>query len=387
MSVIHRLTIENYRSIRKLSVPLRQLNVFVGENGAGKTNLYRALELIQAAALGTLTRELAAEGGMESAFWAGERKAKPKEPKRIKLGCVLGEDGADFAYGAEAGLVSQRVEMGVASLTGAGFAAEPQIKVERLEHLSKRRPITLLKRDNMLVTARDRDGVMQDVSLDLLPSETALGAIRDPGRFPDLAYARDHMSAWRFHHSFRTDTDSPLRRPCLAITTPTLAPDGADLAAAFATLAHIREDTVDLDVAIADAFEGAQLHIPEPGRMASFGMTYSDFPGRVFDAAELSDGTLRFLALAGALFSYRPASFIALNEPETSLHPDLLPALGRLIARAAQRSQLWIVTHSDILARVIADETGIQTRRIVKVGGETRIEGLGIDGEFEEGEA
>ncbi|MGD2134158.1 MAG: AAA family ATPase, partial [Maricaulaceae bacterium] len=306
MSVVHRLTVENYRSIRKLSVPLRRLNVFVGENGAGKTNLYRALELIQAAALGTLTRELAAEGGMESAFWAGDRKAK--DPVRIKLGCELGEG---------AGLVRQTVELGVKTPTGAGFLLEPQIKLERLEHLTARRPVTLLKRQNMSVQACDREGKLKDLDLDLLPSETALSAIRDPGEFPDLAFARDHMTAWRFHHSFRTDAGSPLRRPCLAITTPTLAPDGADLAAVFATLAHIRQDTADLDAAVADAFDDARLAIPEPGRTASFGVVHPDFPKRVFDAAELSDGTLRFLALAGALFGYRPASFIALNEPET----------------------------------------------------------------------
>ena len=60
-------------------------------------------------------------------------------------------------------------------------------------------------------------------------------------------------------------------------------------------------------------------------------MVFPDYPKRVFEAAELSDGTLRFLALAGALLAYWLPPFMALNEPETSLHPDLLPALGRLI--------------------------------------------------------
>ena len=123
------------------------------------------------------------------------------------------------------------------------------------------------------------------------------------------------------------------------MTTPTLASDGSDLAALFATLAHIREDTADLDAAIADAFPGAALVIPEPEQLASFGLTFADFPKREFSAAELSDGTLRFLALAGALLGYRLPPFLALNGPETSLHPDLLPALARLIARAARRSR------------------------------------------------
>lgn len=166
-----------------------------------------------------------------------------------------GEDGS-VACGAEAGSARQHVELGVRAPTGAGFLLEPLVKPERLEQLAARRPITLLKRDNTAVQARDRGRELRDVSLDLLPSETALGALSEPGECPDLAFVRYQMVAWRFHHSFRTDADFPLRRPCLAVTTPTLAPDGADLAAAFAILAHVRADTVDLDEAVADAFGG-----------------------------------------------------------------------------------------------------------------------------------
>src|ERR1700680_1239666 len=72
-----------YRSLRKIRFPVGRLSVFVGANGAGKTNLYRALQLLQASAAGTLSHELAAEGGMESALWAGPRKKH--EPAHISL--------------------------------------------------------------------------------------------------------------------------------------------------------------------------------------------------------------------------------------------------------------------------------------------------------------
>ena len=72
---------------------------------------------------------------------------------------------------------------------------------------------------------------------------------------------------------------------------------------------------------IDQAFPGARLVVPPPGRTASFGMSFPEFPHRVFSAQELSDGTLRFLALAGALLAYRLPPFVALNEPETSLQP------------------------------------------------------------------
>lgn len=193
---------------------------------------------------------------------------------------------------------------------------------------------------------------------------------------------RRTLLQWRFYHDLRTDPASPLRQPCVAVATPTLASDGADLAAVFATLAHIREDTVDLDEVIGRAFPGGRLHIPEPSRMASFAMTFREFPQRVFEASELSDGTLRFLGLAGALMAYRLPPFIALNEPESSLHPDLMEPLGRMVARAAERTQVWLVTHSERLAQAI-DRTGAGAIRTVrKIDGATTIDGLTMLGAF-----
>ena len=70
---------------------------------------------------------------------------------------------------------------------------------------------------------------------------------------------------------------------------------------------------------------------------------------RPLKAAELSDGTLRYLLLIAALLSPRPPDLMILNEPETSLHPDLLPPLARLIAQAAQRTQIIVVSHAEPL--------------------------------------
>src|ERR1700732_4116373 len=86
-----------YRSLRKIRFPVGRLGVFVGANGVGKTNLYRARQLLQASAAGTLSRELAAEGGMESALWAGERQAK--KPVRIRLMVGLGNSAAAPEHG------------------------------------------------------------------------------------------------------------------------------------------------------------------------------------------------------------------------------------------------------------------------------------------------
>jgi predicted ATPase len=382
-----------YRSLRAIRFPLRRLSVFVGANGVGKTNLYRSLQLIQAAAAGTLSRELAAEGGMESALWAGKRQAK--KPARIKLLVGLAprasaaseSEGSPYTYEVSTGLVhSYEIDVGVRTPTAAAVSLEPQIKEETLLFHHGKRQTKLLERRGPAVFARDADDQRTELGLDLMASETAFGSLDDPARFPDLYLIRRAMLDWRFYHGFRTDTLAPLRHPCLAVATPTLSSDASDLAAVFATLVHIREDTHDLDRAIDDAFPGAELVVPAPGRTASFGMIFPDHPQRVFEASELSDGTLRYLALAGALLAYRLPGFIALNEPETSLHPDLLGPLARLIAVAAERTQIWVVTHSAPLAAALAEHGGITPMTVIKRGGETWIDGLTLAGEFREAE-
>src|SRR5262245_47326979 len=378
---IGEIGVSGYRSLRAIRFPVGGLTVFVGANGVGKTNLYRALELLQAAAADTLARELASEGGMESALWAGKRMAN--KPARMKLSVGLGgpNGGAqgELDYGGQADIAySYEVDVGVRMPTAAAFPLEPQVKEETLVFRKGRRPLTLLERRGPRATATDEAGRKESLGSELLASETALGALQDPARFPDMDVVRRTMLDWKFYHDFRSDRASPLRQPCLAVTTPTLASDGSDLAAVFATLVHIREDTIDLDRAIDDAFPGVRLVVPEPGRTASFGLNLPEYPKRVFEAGELSDGTLRYLALAGALLGYRLPAFIALNEPETSLHPELLEPLARLIMHAAGRTQIWVVTHSERLAKAFADAGAVAPRTVIKRNGETWIEGLNL---------
>jgi predicted ATPase len=273
-----------------------------------------------------------------------------------------------------------RVEVGFGdSKYEAVFAEEPQIKLESLE-LPGKRSVTLLERKGPAGWFRDEEGARRQFDDPLLASETALAALR--GTIPELDAVRHLLSNWRFYHGFRTDADAPLRRPALATTAPLLDADGGNLAAVFATLVHIRGDTVDLDAAIDAAFPGARLIVPPPGKTAEFSLVFPDLPNRPFGAGELSDGTLQFLALMGALLSYRLPPLIALNEPEASLHPDLLPALARAIAKAAERSQVWVVTHSQVLADAIAEETGITPRQAIRRDGGTSIEGLSELGIF-----
>ena len=386
------IEIKGFRSIRKIRFPLRRLTVLVGANGVGKTNLYRSLELLHAAAKGNLADEIAREGGLGSIFWAGGKNLTTDgsfDPKYRTDGYRKGEasrlslevrleglgDGGDFAP-------TYRIELGFPQRgASAAFLNEAQVKAETLE-LRGARTVRLMERKGGAVWARDSEGRRELVDDTILASETALAGLR--GSHPEIDAVRHALGNWRFFHGFGTDADSLLRRPARAITSPLLAADGSNLAAVFATLRHIREDTVDLDAAIDAAFPGARLEVPLPEEFASFSMVFPDMPKREFRAHELSDGTLQFLALMGALLSYRLPPFVALNEPETSLHPSLLPALARTIAKAAERSQIWVVTHSQLLADAIGAESGSVPREVIRTEDGTWIKGLNHLGLFDE---
>jgi len=122
------------------------------------------------------------------------------------------------------------------------------------------------------------------------------------------------------------------------------------------------------------AFNGASLIIEHQQGRFSVAL---EMPGltRPLDANELSDGTLRYLCLLAALLSPRPPALLALNEPETSLHPDLLDGLAQMIVRASRNSQLWITTHSPRLAELIERHSGKPSIRLELVNGETCVAG------------
>lgn len=82
-------------------------------------------------------------------------------------------------------------------------------------------------------------------------------------------------------------------------------------------------------------------------------------------------GTLKFLCLVAVLLSPRPPALIALNEPEASLHPDLIEPLGQLIVDAAAHSQVWVSTHSRRLAEVIQRKSGVAPLTLQLENGET----------------
>jgi predicted ATPase len=370
--VIDRIAIAGYRSLRDIVLPLGQLTLVTGPNGSGKSSLYRGLRLLADVAQGGVVRSLAAEGGLESTLWAGPeafgRAMKAgehpvqgtvrKHPVHLRLGFA----GNDHGYA---------IDLGLPTPGASPFGRDPEIKVEAVwtgGRLANRNLIAE-RRGPMVRVRRQDDGTWRTSFKQLSSFDSMMTHCADPVDGLELLALRERIRGWRFYDQLRTDRDAPARRAQVGTFTPVLAGDGADIAAAIRTIQAIG-DSGALDDTIADAFDGATIDGGAELRMRQPGLL------RPLGAAELSDGTLRYILLAAALLSPRPPELMVLNEPESSLHPSLLAPLARLLRLAAQRSQIVVVSHAEPLVSALSDGWETETIRLSKALGETVAQGV-----------
>lgn len=371
------LAISNYRSLRNLIISLRGLNLVTGPNGSGKSSVYRALRLLAETAQGGVIPSLAREGGLQSTLWAGPEKlgraVKRGEHKlegtvrKERVNLRLGFAGDDFGYA---------IDLGLPSPSRSAFSLDPEIKTECIWAGPILRPAALLvERRSWVVRTRKSDGDWDTLSYQLATFDSMMSQLADPRNAPEMLILREQIRSWRFYDHFRTDVDAPARLPQIGTHTPVLSNDGSDLAAALQTIQEIGNPAA-LNEAVADAFPGSSVSVLNIEGRFEIAMHQHGLL-RPLKAAELSDGTLRYLLWIAALLTPRPPGLLVLNEPETSLHPDLLPALGRLIAGTAERSQVLVVTHAPKLIDVLEKQAECNCIRLEKEFGETRIVGMG----------
>jgi predicted ATPase len=367
------LAVSGYRSLRDLVIPLDRLNLVTGPNGSGKSNLYRALRLLAETAQGRVIPSLAREGGLQSTLWAGPemfsraviRGDQPVQAvvRKNPVSLRLGFSGDDFSYA---------IDLGLPIPPFGAFGHDPEIKRECIWSGHTLRPsAVLVDRRGPLVKTRDGQNDWTILTHGLATFDSMMTHCADPRHTPEMLMLREEMRAWRFYDHFRTDAMAPARLPQIGTHTPVLSHDGADLAAAVQTIRQIGDGEA-LDRAISDAFPGGCLAVSFANGWFDIEMQQHGLL-RPLKAAELSDGTLRYVLWVAALLTPRPPGLLVLNEPETSLHPDLLPALGRLIAGTAERSQVLVVSHAAALIEALQQQPECHSITLDKRLGETAL--------------
>lgn len=338
------LEIEGFRSLKHIADwQPGDLNVVIGPNGSGKSNLLRVLELLAVSAQGGLGKLVQSSGGMEPLLWDGAAEAM-----RFKVKCSASEilkvpDRDSLTYELR--------------LDRFGKSGEYRIGYELLGNYSKveqkreREPIKYLERQGSRAWIFDpqrRQLVAPEENVPLL--ETVLSLAADPfTQNPLLPPFRAQMSGWSVYHDFHTNRDAAIRLPAVTRHEKRVQPDGQNLIPVLHTLytgdrEFKREINAAMRAAFGDDFEEL-VFAPASDQRIQLRLRWKSLR-REQSAGDLSDGTLRFLFLLTVLSSPDPAPLIAIDEPETGLHPSMLPIVAEYAVEAARRTQVILTTHS-----------------------------------------
>jgi len=322
---LNQLILKGYKSIKQITLDLNNLNVFIGANGAGKSNLISFFELLNAIVNEQLSIFVPKNGFAEAFLHYGR-----KHTRAIEAQLALGSHHYQFRLEPT---IDNRFIFTDEILTSQKDSQKPSITHLGVGHS-----------ESNLAKYYDNDLANRIISLIKQwqvyhfhdTSRTAL--IKQVGSIHDYAYLREDASNLAaFLYKLKLKHDKQYRAICL--TVQKVAPFFGDF---------ILEPTLEDSSAIL-------LKWREKG---------SDFP---FTAHHLSDGTLRFICLATVLLQPQPPTSIILDEPELGLHPFAINILGGLIRTFSQSNQIILATQSVNLLDQFQPADVIVTLRVNEV--------------------
>lgn len=327
-----RLQVQGFRQLWNLDLPLTPLNVLIGANGVGKTSVLEVMHLLAASANGRLQKTSSDAGGLPSVMTLDRR-----DPMHLQLTMpVVGEEPIDYELGLHAGglgytLIQERLTQRRTGALGVPLFKFIDSHGSDIRYLD---PVT-----NQLVRP----------TWEHKPLETSLAQVpkmfREPERFREL------LASSSLYHTLDVSPRAPVRLPQAMRPAPIPGQNGEDL---VSCLYFLRETARDRFDAVEDALRAAfpnfdRLDLP-PAAAGSLTMAWRDrrYTQPLYPH-QLSEGTLRFLWLATLLQSPGLPTVTLIDEPEVSLHPEMLRLLAGLFREAAARTQLVVATHSERL--------------------------------------
>ena len=295
---------------RGVDLPLEPLNVLIGANGSGKSNLLEAIGLLRSAP-SDLTEPIARRGGPDEFFWKG-----PDASYRLHIEALV-DFLQDRAVRHSLSVARSGGRIAVAAETVDGFKIEPLSKISR--------------------SPKPEASILQ---------------IAVPQTEP--WHLKEQYEALRLYRNWSFGPDAPLRAPCGAHGRSDFLDEGGGNLALVLSQFYGDHKQALLN-ALRSLYEGiVDFRCPVTG--GTVGLFLEEKGNRAIPATLLSDGTLRYLCLLAVLLHPKPPPLICIEEPELGLHPDLLPTLSDLMRDASQRSQLVVTTHSDVLVDTLTDQ-------------------------------
>jgi predicted ATPase len=369
MSILD-LKIHGYRSLKDIHWQPEKLNVLIGPNGSGKSNLLRCLELISMTAKGNLGKYIQGLGGMDPIVWDGTAES---------IGFSILTSPVLSRRNIETERLSYELEMTRLGQT-SGYMISKEI-LENFPQLNLRKsnePIKLIERNWTNASIFDKSNKAIVVSEKPFSSdETILSRILWPflANF-DISAFGSYLALWRVYHDMRVDSDSVIRQSVVTRIENKLDPDGQNLISVLHTLYSTdRTFKQSINEAMSAAFGSDFEELVFPPAADQRIQLRLKWRSLKHDqsAADLSDGTLRFLMLLAILASPDPAPLIAIDEPETGLHPSMFPIIAEYAVDASERAQVILSTHSPEF--LSAFKGAIPTTSVVRwKEGQTRID-------------
>lgn len=322
---------------------LQSLNVLIGPNGGGKSNLIEAISLLQAAP-GNLLEPIQTGGGIAEWLWKGAEQPAHAE---IDVTVLYPPGRMPLRHRLSFTMVGQRAELIDEAVENEHPIGDYETDVYFYYRYQKGHPVLNVKTDAPSTGDRTRRVLRRE---DLPLDQSVVSQRKDPDRYPEVTYLGNEYSKIRLFREWNMGRATQPRRPQPTdLPADFLREDAANIALVYNDLEHrsnVRSSLVEklknADESIVD-FSTRVL-----GGTIQLFLHYTGLRSPV-PATRLSDGTFRYLCLLSILCHPVPPQLVCIEEPELGLHPDLLPGLAELLLEASQRMQLIVTTHSDTL--------------------------------------